>query len=196
VKTKFFYLHGFNSAVDESSDKFQLLKTLGETVPLNYDSFDTYGNIIKSLVGRIEMDFMLVFVGTSLGGYYAAELGKIFDSPCVMINPALNPGECLEPLVGQTFENYQTGVVNTLSKETVDSYRGMEFSKDRYRYYTPLVLLDSGDELLDSKKTSQEMSGYDVVCFNGGNHRFEHMVESLPFISNYVDTCSYICEYE
>jgi uncharacterized protein len=194
---KFYYLHGFNSAADPDSDKVRLLKSIGEVVLLSYDSFATYDQIMKSLVEANEPDLdwtIPVIVGTSLGGFYAAELGKCWGLPCVMINPAWRPLDVLGPQSGQTFTNYKTGEVRTLEKHVTDSYLGKSF--DTNRYYFPLVLLDEGDELLDSQETSQQLSSMkcEVIMFEGGDHRFAHMEQALKPISDYASVCEYVTD--
>ncbi|NCP84739.1 MAG: hypothetical protein GW823_07555 [Bacteroidetes bacterium] len=48
-----------------------------------------------------------------------------------------------------------------------------------------LILLDLEDEVLDSRKTKEQLEKkYGVVTFEGGNHRFTHLKESLPLIRN------------
>jgi predicted esterase YcpF (UPF0227 family) len=71
---------------------------------------------------------------------------------------------------------------------TIESYRGRRF--DARRPVLPLVLLDEGDERLDSRVAGEHFTGLDcpVVLFPGGNHRFEHMEEALPRILRYADS--------
>ena len=184
----FFYLHGFNSDADRSSDKVQLLQTIGEVILLSYDSFATYDNILRSLIDSVQVDphENPVFVGTSLGGFYAAELGKHYGLPSVLINPAWNPYEVLAKFRGQTLTNYKNGAVKTLERESTGRYTGIGFVPDRRNL--PLVLLDEDDELLDSKATREHFMSMrcPVVLFEGGCHRFKHMKEALPHIEEYT----------
>ena len=47
-----------------------------------------------------------------------------------------------------------------------------------------LILLDRGDKLMDSEKTAEFIGDrYNIVMFEGGNHRFAHMRESLNHIA-------------
>lgn len=196
MKPRFYYLHGFNSDADESSDKVKILKTIGEVILISYDSFDTYDNIMKHLCGLIpEYSFAFgnaAIIGTSLGGFYAAELGKHLGYPCVMINPAWNPYAVLSPKCGQTLTNYKTGEVRTLGNETTESYVGRSFDTDRH--FFPLVLLDEGDESLDAKETLGKLTQMKCIVeiFEGGSHRFEHMKEALPHIEGHMHHCEYI----
>lgn len=197
MKPKFYYLHGFNSGPDKNSERVKHLESLGEVICLQYDSFDTYDNIMAHLIKSIHFDIEenVVIVGTSLGGFYASQLGKLCSVPCVLINPAMKPFESLKDEVGNTFTNYKTEEVRTLEQATIDSYKNKTFQKNRT--YLPLVLLDEGDEILDAKKSKAFFLKMNcaVVSFEGGSHRFDHMEQSLPMVSKYVDICEYIADF-
>lgn len=189
MKTKYIYLHGFNSDSDKNSDKTKILETIGEVVHLSYDSFDTYENIMESLMLASKdhaTDIGRVIIGTSLGGFYAAELGKRLKYPSILINPCINPWESLLPMCGETFTNYKNGNIRVLEEEVINSYEDNPFANGNL--YDPLVLLDAGDELLDAPENYKYFSdmGYPVKMFEGGSHRFDHMLESLPVISEYL----------
>ncbi len=193
----FIYLHGFNSAPSPSSEKVATLKHLREVICLAYDTFDTRENIIKYLTKQVEnLDSNqverngCVLVGTSLGGYYTSVLAKLTGKPSILINPAMNPVEFMIESSGQTYENYETGELRKLTKEVALTYENhpVDVAVKSYKY-RPLVLLDAGDDLLDSNVTKRQLSQFDVHLFDGGSHRFEHMKEALPIISEYVDRC-------
>ena len=60
-------------------------------------------------------------VGTSLGGLYAAEVGRMAGIPSVSINPCLEPYMSLSTIVGTT-SNYATGKEETLTQELVTTF--------------------------------------------------------------------------
>lgn len=52
-----------------------------------------------------------------------------------------------------------------------------------------LILLDEGDEVIDALETQKVLKDYyGVKLFSGGNHRFEHMVEALPLIEEFLSS--------
>jgi hypothetical protein len=53
-------------------------------------------------------DYPLLFVGTSLGGFYANYFAQTFDAPCVLVNPSTAPHVSLAARVGWHV-NYATG---------------------------------------------------------------------------------------
>lgn len=185
------YLHGFNSAFNPNNDLVVTLGEIGDVVGINYDSYDTYDNIFEDLRDHLS-DFdsdETVIVGTSLGGFWAAEMAAALGFFSVIINPCYDPASMLQKHVGpQT--NYGTGEVRNFQQASVDSYAGHETISNNYRFL-PLVLLDLGDQVIDSALTSDVFDGYPQMCYDGGSHRFEHMNEGLSEIRQYVNRCQH-----
>ena len=183
---KYVYIHGFNSAYDPASVKVQALRKIGEVEGVTYDTFNAYPRIFEELSEQIPINDV-VLVGTSLGGFWAAEMARHLGMPSVIINPAIAPRESLRQYVGEPAVNYVTGEPNTLSMESVNSYeRGIT----RDTFLLPLVLLDMGDEVIDADATRRALEGFPMVCWDGGSHRFEHMDEAIREIEVYVNHCS------
>ncbi|MFA7408576.1 MAG: YqiA/YcfP family alpha/beta fold hydrolase [Anaerolineaceae bacterium] len=186
----FVYLHGFNSAFNHESDKVQLLQNLGHTLGITYDTFLGYEEIRGSLKSRVGYLDNPVFVGTSLGGYWAAKMGEELFAPSVIINPCWDPHSALKKYVGIPQTNYVTGEKDILSPTVPASYVYKHLSGKRNVYLNPLVLLDEGDEVISSKETAKQLRGYPMISFPGGNHRFVHMEEALPRITEYLNHCA------
>jgi len=87
---KYVYLHGFNSAYDPVAVKVQALRAIGEAEGVTYNTSNAYPRIFAELSEQIPRD-EVVLVGTSLGGFWAAEMAKHFGMPSVIINPAIEP---------------------------------------------------------------------------------------------------------
>lgn len=185
----YIYLHGFNSAYDPSAEKTKLLGTIGEVMGITYNSFGTYQEIFDEISRQVPKDQDVVFVGTSLGGFWAAEMGSLLGTPSVIINPCYDPYSMLRKYVGEEHVNYQTGEQNTLTNEKVETYPVTGLN--RAGRYSPLVLLDMGDEVIDSFKTAGILSNFPMIHWDGGSHRFDHMEKSLQDIKEYSNHCSY-----
>jgi len=183
---KYVYLHGFNSAYDPVSVKVQALRAIGEVEGVTYNTFNAYPRIFAELSEQIPRD-EVVLVGTSLGGFWAAEMAKHFGMPSVIINPAIEPRQALRKYVGQPVVNDVTGQSNTLSMGAMESYEG---GITRDTFLLPLVLLDMGDEVIDAYATRRALEGCPMVCWDGGSHRFEHMGEAINEIEVYANHCS------
>lgn len=189
------YLHGFNGAYNPSSDKIVALSKLDKIYPLSYDSFDTYDNILRDILNATKHLENLVFVGTSLGGFYAANAASVLGVPCVLINPVIRgsfvQGNALF-IKDIPMTNFVTGEVNTVTQTMIDSYESLDIAKLSYEY-KPLLLLDAADELLDSQHTydyCKDIISKSSVYYPGGCHRFDHITLALPSIEGYLNNCS------
>jgi predicted esterase YcpF (UPF0227 family) len=191
------YLHGFNSAFNPDSDKVRALSKIDEVYPVSYNSFDSHTNILYDLLTKTRHLENPIFVGTSLGGFYAAALASSFGIPCVLINPLVSgsffrtAGAMMKDV---PMKNYVTGEQSVLTQPVLDSYATLSLTDCNYEY-KPLLLLDMGDELLDSHETRETLK--DVVSpssvyYPGGSHRFDHIDIALPSIQSYLNNCSYI----
>ncbi len=188
----YIYLHGFNSAYDPSAKKVQELSKIGDVIGITYDSFGTYQEIFEQISQEIYAQVhdrdKIVFVGTSLGGFWAAEMGRRIGVPSVIINPCHDPYAMLRKYVGEVQTNYQTAKTNILTNETVETYPVFGITGEDHTFaFLPLVLLDMGDEVIDSAETFKILEGFPTLLWQGGSHRFDHMEDSIGHIRNYVN---------
>lgn len=135
------YFHGFASSPNGS--KVDLLRQAGFTVsapdididpdiaePYLIDFIKAEANQHTSIGGK-----RIVFVGTSLGGFWAARMCELFDGAAVLINPAMHPEVSLRKFIGP-YTNYSTGEQKILTAEMVDKYANYPSAgSDRYRTY-------------------------------------------------------------
>ena len=171
------YLHGFNSSSKPDSDKAKLLSELGDVFQVSYNSCEHPDTIYDDLYAQLKEIDPDVVMGSSLGGYWAARLGYTFNVLSVLLNPSIEPHETLLDVVGENV-NFVTGEKGILQKESVLAYDSILNYK-----HSMLVLLDREDEVLDSETTYTALNDVcNVVMFEGGSHRFEHLKESLDQI--------------
>jgi uncharacterized protein len=193
--TRILYLHGFNSSYSPENEKVKALSKIGEVIGIDYNTYDTYDNIHSYLLREItklspDPDDTLI-VGTSLGGFWAAEMAAYLVLPSVIINPCYDPENMLQKYVGNQ-TNHKTGKVTKFSNESCLSYFGMKTQDNSY-VILPFLLLDMEDEVIDSYRTKSIFEdSFPIKVFEGGNHRFAHMNESLEDISKYLSYCSFV----
>ena len=184
------YLHGFNSAALETDRKVGELATRFGVHRINYDSFAPRAAIIESIAAQSVEGDATAFIGTSLGGYFAAIMGQRLARPAIMVNPSCDPHGALAHYRGMTLENYKLPEQppRTLTSATIDSYQDTALSTDPADYpIAPLLVLDTGDELLDARATHTRYASLgQALVFEGGSHRFEHMREALDGIEAYL----------
>ena len=174
------YIHGFKSHFKEKSDKVKALNQIGKVFGLTLDYTKTFGEIKETLL-KFTLDKNIeLIVGTSLGGYYSAIIGASTSIPFVAINPVLDPVLSLSKYIGDGFTF--TGDTYTLKKETITAYPDFPTKGCGF------ILLDRGDDLIDSEKTLASLKKYfGTKIFEGGNHRFEHINESLREIDSFFN---------
>lgn len=191
------YLHGFNSAYNPNSDKIAALSKIDDVHPLSYNSFDTHKNILDDILNKTRHLINPIFVGTSLGGFYAGVCAAAFGVPCVLINPVVSGsffqtvGSAIKDL---PMKNYVTGQQSKLTQPVLDSYSDLALNDLHYEY-KPLLLLDADDEYIDSQQSLNVLKDFvskSSVYYPGGSHRFDHIDLALPSIQNYLNNCSLV----
>lgn len=189
----FVYLHGFNSAYDPYAEKVKDLSIIGTVSGITYDTFGTYDEIKSYLISQVPSEKEIIFVGTSLGAYWASEMGKHFGVPSILINPCYDPANMLARYEGVIMTNYYTAVHNVLTSEAIASYQEKRIEPDYQDYkYVPMILLDMDDEVINSKLTAHIYRMFPMKTFEDGSHRFDHMKESLESIRMYANHCEYV----
>lgn len=107
------YLHGFGST--GNSDKVDALKSrfgkdnvISPDLPFDpLEVCEMVDNIVKDFYKKRDSDDCLIFVGTSLGAFYANYFGHLYDCPVVLVNPSVYPNENLRSRLGVN-QNYVT----------------------------------------------------------------------------------------
>lgn len=119
------YFHGFASSPNGS--KVDMLREAGFTVFAPEIDIDPdvaeprLVSFIRGVISAAAIGEQIVFVGTSLGGFWAARMGELFDGEVVLINPAMHPEESLKKYLGP-YTNYSTGEQKILTAKTVAKY--------------------------------------------------------------------------
>jgi predicted esterase YcpF (UPF0227 family) len=178
------YLHGFNSS--PASHKAQVMKQYMESrglgarfaCPALPDTpGEAIGAIEQAIAGRDPHS--VTFVGSSLGGYYATYLAEKLDCLAVLINPAVTPHVGLAAYLG-TQKNLHTGAPYELTRAHLEGWRRLLVERvDPERY---LLLLETGDEVLDWRQAARKYEGARMSVRDGGDHSLQAFPEHLPSI--------------
>jgi len=175
------YLHGFASS--GASDKVTALrKRFGNDTVIAPDlPFDP--DKVGELVYDIVRDFMksreptekLVFVGTSLGAFYANYFGHIYDSCAVLVNPSSTPSETLKEKLGPN-KNYHTGeefLVSLAHLDKLDAIR--ECVSEIYSPSLVNLFVAKDDEVIPYESMLEGFPYATTTVLENGGHRFtEH----------------------
>ena len=178
------YLHGFNSS--PASHKAQVLKKYLEArglggryaCPALPDApLEAIRAIENTVAGRHPEDVALL--GSSLGGFYATWIAEKIGCRAVLINPAITPHIGLEAYLG-TQKNLHTGEPYELTRAHLEGWRSLLVERiDPERY---LLLLETGDEVLDWREAARKYEGARMVIRQGGDHSLQCFEEMIPRI--------------
>ena len=175
------YLHGFNSS--PASHKAQLMKAhlegrgqgqLYACPELPDTPREAIGTIEKTIAGRDP--HAVTFLGSSLGGFYATYLAEKLGCRAVLINPAITPHVGLEAYLG-TQKNLHTGRPYELTRAHLEGWRALVVERvDPEKY---LLLLETGDEVLDWREAARKYEGARAAIRAGGDHSLQSFREHI-----------------
>ena len=180
------YLHGFNSS--PQSHKAQVMQRYMEqrglaarfACPALPPEADEALRIIRRIAkGKPR----LTYVGSSLGGFYATHLVERDGGRAVLLNPAVDPHIGLRGYLGPQ-RNLYTGTTYELREEHLEQWRQIyepEITPDRY-----LLLVETGDEVLDYRRAVERYAGAQQVVVLGGDHSLRSFPEQLPRILKFA----------
>lgn len=155
-----FYFHGYNSG--PTSDKVDRLKSVfPDTYAFKIDPDpDVSLPYLQDQIDLILLDakymhhpnLEIIFIGTSLGGWYAAELADRYKAKAVLINPCYDPSYILK---------------NLGCKERISSkYPPMKWLNDATYY------IAKNDEVIDFRPVMNLLSQLKTHLIDNANHRF------------------------
>jgi predicted esterase YcpF (UPF0227 family) len=174
------YLHGFNSS--SQSHKAQVLQSYMAERGLAHEyACPALPPRARDAVRAIEplLSKNPCFVGSSLGGYYATYLAEKHGLKAVLINPAIDPHVGLRAFLGPQ-KNLHTGE----PYELIEAHL-----RDWERLYVPrltpgryLLIVETGDEVLDYRRAVERYAGAEQVVIPGGDHSLQSFPQHLERI--------------
>jgi predicted esterase YcpF (UPF0227 family) len=181
------YLHGFNSS--PQSHKAQVLGRFLEDAGLRARFrcpalSPRASQAARSIEALIEDPSADCLVGSSLGGFYASVLAERLGMRAVLINPAIDPHIGLRAYLGEQ-RNLYTGERYELTEAHLEEWAALNprtITPDRY-----LLLLETGDEVLDYRAAMQRYAGARQVIVEGGDHTLQSFPEHLQRIVDFAD---------
>lgn len=145
---KILYIHGFGSKVDPKSEKQIVLRKIASVTAFAPDYTKHYVKVIRDVKSLAKGSDILI--GTSMGGFLVSRLSEITNKPFVAINPVISPAATLSKYLGKHQDYY--GSTYTMTQENVESYPDFLPSENG------MVLLDMGDELINSDATKSVLA--------------------------------------
>lgn len=182
------YLHGFNSS--PHSHKAQVLGRYLEERGLGACyACPALPHQPEQAVAVIETELAraakgpVTLVGSSLGGFYATWFAEKLGLKAVLINPAVHPHRDLRAFLGVQ-QNLHSGEKYELTEAHV-----AQWAKLFVPVITPmryLLLVETGDELLDYRETVEKYAGATQVVVRGGDHTLQSFPDHIPLILQFA----------
>lgn len=123
-----------------------------------------------------EKSASVALIGSSLGGYYATYLAEQHGVRAALINPAVRPYDGLRPYLGPQ-RNLYTGAQYEFTLQHLEELRALEVSRVTPGHY--LLLITTGDEVLDYRMAAAKYNGCEQIVVEGGDHGFSGFVDYL-----------------
>jgi predicted esterase YcpF (UPF0227 family) len=177
------YLHGFNSSPE--SHKAQVLARYLADHGLAYacPALPSLGSAAIRLIEETLPVRKACFVGSSLGGFYATHLAEKHRAKAVLINPAIEPHIGLRAYLGPQ-RNLHTGEPYELTEAHLRDWQSLvvpHITPERY-----LLLVETGDEVLDYREAVRRYSGCEQIIVNGGDHSLQSFPQHLARIVEFA----------
>lgn len=203
------YIHGLDS--DANSTKGMLLEKYCQhhhpdinvlRPDLNKSPQDVFDKLI-SLVEEWGSDSKVVFVGSSLGGYFSTLVSNHKGCAALLLNPSTQPHVTLQRFAQDLLLNndsnegqgedelpknqilYTTAGGWDITSADLQWFADHQLSEVHYPRRIA-VFIKEGDELLNPElsKAFYQQQGSTVILQAGGDHRFSDFGEQLPMVIN------------
>jgi predicted esterase YcpF (UPF0227 family) len=184
------YLHGFRSS--PNSFKAQLMQAhfqqLGRSEEYVCPQLPASPKMAMQMIENIASVYAkdeLVFVGSSLGGFYATYIAEKLGSKAFLINPASYASRDLSGYVGVTTA-YHSNVVFEFKAEYVEELRALAVNKitKSERYF---LLAATGDEVLDWREMVAHYVGAKHIVIQGSDHGVSEFEDYIATVMEFYN---------
>jgi predicted esterase YcpF (UPF0227 family) len=182
------YLHGFNSS--PLSHKAQVMQRFMAERGLAHEyACPALPPLADQAISAVERTLGPndCFIGSSLGGFYATYLAEKHGLKAVLINPAIDPHVGLRAYLGPQ-QNLHTGEPYELTEAHLRQWEELyvpRISPQRY-----LLIVETGDEVLDYRQAVARYAGAEQVVVQGGDHSLQSFPQHLARILEFSRAAS------
>jgi len=176
------YLHGFNSSPQSHKARVleQYMAERGLAAEYRCPSLPPLASeAVRAIERCLPPSGPLCFVGSSLGGFYATHLAERLDARAVLINPAIEPHVGLRAYLGPQ-KNLHSGEPYELTEAHLREWEALIVPRVTSQRY--LLLVETGDEVLDYRAAVRRYAGAEQVVIEGGDHSLQSFPRHLPRI--------------
>ena len=152
-----FFIHGAGDIAETDVRANTLSTTWPDLIRLSYWTDEAYSASWSSLITQTaSADHNSIFIGESLGGFWAAQLAAHYRARCFLLNPAIFPAWQLQQFIGSSLQPSRASI-------TLDMCRDFSAAPDPR---TLLVhgriglMLGTSDSVIDGNITEKYFGGY------------------------------------
>ena len=182
------YLHGFNSSPQSGKARYlkQHLDERGRGAEFACPQLphrpDLALALVEAEIARQPKE-KITLVGSSLGGFYATWLAEKHNLRAVLINPAIDPHVGLRAYLGPQ-QAFYGGESYELTEEHLRQWKRLIVIKVHPERF--LLLVETGDEVLDYRAAVRKYKGAKQVVVQGGDHSLASFPEQIPLILEFA----------
>ena len=181
-KIKIYYFHGFGSDTN-STTGLELKSAFPNTEIIDYDtsSYEKSLAQFKEFFKGKRFDYTDLFIGSSLGGYWANRFCQQFGVQTILINPSLEPDNSLKKFDGKAM--YSDGKIY---KHKPGGYPSV-----KERTYPRVVFIGKKDDVVDYKYTEKLLKAHcKFVYLANEGHRLNDLKPVLDMIPKIMNNFS------
>jgi hypothetical protein len=179
------YIHGFNSSAASGKARelaaWMAARGLAEACvcPDLPHRPAAAVSLLEELIAASRGEAKLV--GSSLGGFYATWLAERHGLRAVHINPCVACHEKLADQVGKPQRNWHSGEEYVFTDRHLAELEALRVDRPS-RPEDHLLLVETGDAVLDYREAVAYFRGARQVVLEGGEHGFSRFGEHIPTI--------------
>ena len=182
------YLHGFNSGPG-STKATQTGNWFKQNAPhINFvcPKISPFAKEACIALERLicESHDPISVIGSSMGGFIGTHLIERYCIKGALVNPAVNPALGLSGYLGEN-RNYLSNDKWVFKRSHIDEYREITYQSIK-QHQNYLILLETGDEILNYKHAVQFYDKASIIIEEGGDHRFVSYSKYLPTIYDFL----------
>ena len=181
---KVIYLHGFRSDPLLSNTAKYLKGKMGKDF-ISYSLYDTPSRNISNII--VELNTLhkreeLLFVGSSLGGFYAYYLSNHFSAEAILVNPVIRPHLHMRKYMDTKYRSFYQEQYITMTSSDIAEFEDLFYAINgnnvEFSNYT--VWLGEKDEFLNIPEiTKHFQTARELIVFKNEKHRFGQFQENF-----------------
>lgn len=185
------YIHGFRS--DGASSKPQKIQKLLPNCKVVSDSFSPNPTIVidhlNELYNEYKNDSEVIFMGTSLGGFFSMYMGIHKNCECFCINPSILSHQTLASQVGEykTFNLEHDYHFKAEYLDVLEDLHDELFERMKDLGIKPKVIFNEDDDVIHHSLFEDFKQYFDITYYATGGHRATNIEVIIKDITQYIE---------